>query len=78
MSEDEKKSRAERLAQALSAEHVLAELVREGITPTRENLIHRATGGRTHEWSAEEEAELPEYLQDWEAFRKGPYNRSEE
>jgi hypothetical protein len=55
----------------------LRDLEARGIEPTRENFIHKTTGRRPQEWGIEGEAELPEHLQDWEAFRRGPYNHNE-
>lgn len=63
-----------KLMEALSMERAIKDLEERGTAPTRENIIKLWTSGEIHKWGIEDESQLPEHLQDWDAFQNGPYN----
>lgn len=72
--DQERSDYLERVKRSLSYENSLNEMTAKGIPPNRENLISYLMNGEVGKWGADNEARLPEHLQDWEAFEKGPYN----
>lgn len=66
----------ESLRQALSSNAAIQELQAAGIPVTRKNVIDAYTNDTT-QWGADDEAGLPEHLQDWDAFQSGPYNHED-